>query len=378
MLFYILIYLSIILLALTIQMTPSIALKRKVKGKKEINTLVFLYLAGIGLAFIMGMRDVNVGYDTRAYEKIFNMLGTKNLFEDVPVTASGFWIYRFLCKIVYMVFENYQVFLLVIASITVGGVFRFIKYTSENVFVSVILYYLTFEYLFAFNGSRQGLAISICLNAYVELEKKKYLKSFLLSIVACMIHNTSAVIFIMYPIKIIQWNYKKLFIYIICVLLGCYLFEPLLRLVFVFAPHYIRYANYIEGNVGTLFGGVPAGRKALVSIFFALVILFALIFTDKEKMQEGFSNNWTLIALIVIEIAIGILLRHNGLMLRFQLYFTIFLISGIPNFINRIRVGSKLKKISLVGIIAVMTIPFLVQIIENYGKVVPYFMGTLF
>ena len=89
-------------------------------------------------------------------------------------------------------------------------------------------------------------------------------------------------------------------------------------------------------------------------------------------MEDGFANNWTLISLSVIEGIIGIIFRHNTMMLRMQLYFSVFMISCIPNCVERMWLNKRIKCICNIMICVVMIIPFCVQLKENYGRIIPY------
>lgn len=371
--FYIWIYILLIAFGIIMQMIPSV----KVKGaNRKIycqNTRVLLYTVCIVLAVIMGIRDFNVGYDTQMYGRIFSILGRVNLLKNVPNSVSGYWGYRLICKIIYTLGGDYHIFLLFTSAVTVAGIARFIKYTSENYFMSIILYYISFSYLQAFNGARQCLAVSLCVNAYVELERNKYLRSIILCIIACSVHNTAIIMFIIYAIKFVHWNYKKLILYITGIVVICMCLDLIINLfLFLFPRYAMIYASYLAGNVSTMFGGVASGRKALVSVFYFFIILLTIFFTDKDKMETGFANNWNLIALSVIEGAIGIIFRHNSMMLRIQLYFSIFLISCIPNCIERMKLNKGIKQICNIMICLIMSVPFSVQLSENYGHIIPY------
>ena len=373
MAFYIWIYIALIVFWIIIQLSFNVQEKRTNRIIYFQNSLLFLYVIGVGLTIIMGIRSIDVGYDTQMYGRIFSILGQADLFENVSNSVSGYWCYRLICKIVYFFGGNYQIFLFITSAITVGGVIRFIKYTSENYFISVVLYYLSFLYLQAFNGARQCLAISVCLNAYVELERKRYFKSIILSVIACLIHNTAIIMFIIYAIKFINWNHKKLIIYVAGILIVCMYIDPIINLfTYIFPRYAIIYADYLNGNVATMFGGIARGRKALVSVFYIFIILITIYFTDRGKMEDGFANNWTLISLSVIEGIIGIIFRHNTMMLRMQLYFSVFMISCIPNCVERMWLNKRIKCICNIIICVVMIIPFCVQLKENYGRIIPY------
>ena len=99
MAFYIWIYIALIVFWIIIQLSFNVQEKRTNRIIYFQNSLLFLYAIGVVLTIIMGIRSIDVGYDTQMYGRIFSILGQADLFENVSNSVSGYWGYRLICKI---------------------------------------------------------------------------------------------------------------------------------------------------------------------------------------------------------------------------------------------------------------------------------------
>lgn len=347
----------------------------KVGHKFQKNRKDFLnFVTAIILIVLMGGRAFTVGKDTESYRRIFSAFGRIKLVDSVPTSISGMWGYRLFCKVVYTLVGNqYRVFLLLVAVITVLGIIDFINFASVNFGFSIILYVISNMYFYSWNASRQFLACSIALLSIKELYSDKTLIAVFLLILACSIHSSAIVYIVIFVIRKIKWNRRRIIIWFIAVVTGCITLSYAVPLLLSFFPRYqsLYLQSWYNGDF-VAFGGITQGRKLYVSLFYLLVIIISCIFTIQENQEKKLINNWNMMAMILVEIAIGIVFRNNLMILRIQPFFTIFIIFGFPNMIEQTRFSSRLKSIIRFSIIVVLYIPLFIQISNNYGGILPY------
>ena len=108
--------------------------KKVVKNSRK----AYIIFSGVYFTVLSGLRNINVGTDVLLYKTLFNAFGESSLFEELPKNLSGFWGYRLLSKLIYILFNgNYQIMIFVSSVIVIYGFFKFIYYKSDNVLASI-------------------------------------------------------------------------------------------------------------------------------------------------------------------------------------------------------------------------------------------------
>lgn len=181
---------------------------------------ILTFIVGLAMVCIAGFRH---GYiDTRAYRSGFESLDIRNVLSwdfifDTNSKDRGFSV---LSAIIKIFTQNSQIFLFILALVTVGLLFWGLVKNSEDSFYAIFLFVTTGLYIDTMNGARQALVAAILFFAIPNLiENKKIWKYVLLVLILATIHG-SALIFI--PIYFIAeskpWSKTTGFIAIVCVI----------------------------------------------------------------------------------------------------------------------------------------------------------------
>ena len=160
------------------------------KGKKAdantcYNLTLLWFIAVSGFAY-------NVGSDTVIYMEEYSYANWKSL-ETIEAGASrqpAWLLLEFLCR---RISDNFVLFKLVIAAFGNWAVFRFIKKHSSFPFISVLFYGLFFALHLNFNALRQFVAVGFFLIGYDYLIDKKWIKYYLLVVIAYLFHSTALI-----------------------------------------------------------------------------------------------------------------------------------------------------------------------------------------
>ena len=304
---------------------------------------------GIILVAIASLRGINIGTDVKSYSMIFAANGRLSYGDIIAKTSDGMMGYRLLAKTVYMLTSgNYQFMLFASSVITIYSVFKFAYRYSPNAVASVF-YFVTICYYFeGLNLVRQWIAISIALLSVIALDEHKYCKFSCMVVAAILVHNVVVITLIpLFVFRIINWNKTLFCAYAVVLIVTMLAIPSIIRMFISLFPRYESYAFVLKaGYAGEGYGGVARGRRAILSLAFLMVIIFALtqfdkrmlgidsIFPDKPSIKNYF---WPFAAMVMVEIVIGITFYTNTFYIRIQTLFSFFTIFMIPTVIERLK-----------------------------------------
>jgi hypothetical protein len=161
------------------------------KINKKIILILLICFAGLRL-------DIETDYDN--YNLIF-----KNT-ENILNIEIG---YFFLNNCIKIFTKNFNVFIFIIAAISIFMKHQYIK-KQKNYFNGMMIYYLYFYLMLEFNVIRQGIALGILLFALSYLEKKNWKIFSILVGIATLFHISSIIFFVFYPFYITKDKVFKL------------------------------------------------------------------------------------------------------------------------------------------------------------------------
>lgn len=371
MLFYVNITLIILFLSIVIRSSGAIEVKNEMFVSRISAKDIYLLICFLIFYFLSSLRSVSVGRDTYFYSRVYEVIGSKGMFAQIPKSMQGYRGYRLLCRIVYLIFEdNFYVFNFVACAITLVIIFSMIKKYSMDCYMSVLLMLLMYMLFNSWNYSRQYCAIAIGAEAVVLLREKKLITSVACVLLAISFHSTAAILMVIYLIDWIKWTRRRFVLFTIISFIGTMAFNPLVRFFLYLFPRfsYLYGKQFMSGDFGSHFGGVASGRRSLVSVLF-LIIIIAVFFMAKEDCLEKL---WFYMAMTMVSIVIGIVFRHYSAILRMQEYFNVITIISIPNMLETVIKNKVLCVLIKVGLICVMLVPYYVQLSENYAGIIPY------
>lgn len=205
-----------------------------------------IYLAFIGIVLVVfaGFRG-DFTSDYRNYEYLFNFYNQFNFNQLLNYQFGQEFGYVFLNWLLGRFTDN-VVWLMIITSIVIVNLyFREIKKTSDNVWLSVLLFVTIGQYYISFNLTRQIVAVAILFSGSSFLYDKKTLKYCSVVLLATLFHRTSLIMIPFYFVLNFKFNYKKLFL----ILCGLLFVSNYIDTILGFLQQYF-YSHYLDSSYG--------------------------------------------------------------------------------------------------------------------------------
>ncbi|MGE9302562.1 EpsG family protein [Mediterraneibacter faecis] len=344
---------------------------------KENNKKIFLGISFLILFVLMGVRSPLMGTDSTMYNNIFMRVGQqsslKNALDVSGISAPGYVLF---CRVAYVFFQNYQARILGTSFIILVGVFRYIKKSSNNIYLSVMLFITLTFYVQSYNISRQYMAVAILLNAFVEwYENKKSILGWILFIIAISFHTTAIVgiaVWFLIDNKIDYNNKKEIRKLILkSTVLGIIVIASQTQLLNLFLQLFPVYGNYFGGKALNQFNDQGQGRTIIIIFGYLAMVIYCFILLGKKRECNNERNlAGEQLPIMLFAVIIGILGASYPTVLRMNIFFTITAITFIPNTLALAR--SSNKRI-LTWVTLFLTFIFLViYMIEDKSDVIPY------
>lgn len=203
------------------------------KASKDIDNVkgLLIWILLLTLILLASLRDITIGGDTANYLRDYNRTPELDTLTKSYFKSSRFqpgWIY--LVSFVKTFFNDFNALLFIQALFVNTVIFRFFKKHTKFPLLCILLYFVSYYIEFNTEILRESIAVCICLLAYNQYLKKKYIPSILLWVLAFYFH-ISAVIALLFPfIGKIKYS-KKAIVVLLC--LGA-----VILLVFPFVSQY--------------------------------------------------------------------------------------------------------------------------------------------
>ena len=314
---------------------------------------LFLAITAVQLVLLLGLRAVPVGGDTHTYSDMFFVVLNGGKVSHIEIGN------QFLIWLSTRVSREPTAMFLIYAILTVGYVAFFIAHRSRNIVFSVVMYTGFMFYYWAFNGSRQALAMSIGLVAIHYLLDNKAWKFLLFVLLAISIHTSAIVLLICWPIK--AWKIKvnrNWIVWATVVSTACVLFGR--QLIALFVDLVPKYSHYLSSSYGE-------GGNLLHPLLYLLLFYFiCLIKQDKNCEADSF---------FLVLLAIGVIAYFASIRVqivnRMTYYFTIPIIVLLPNIVAGMPAGK--RKLLTKGVLYAGISCYEVMLIaKNAQGMVPY------
>lgn len=193
--------------------------KMSVSTRKIYYNFILIYVI-----LLLGLR-YGVGGDTIGYMSAYNRIPS---FEDLlktDFTKNRFEPgYLFICAFCKLFTNDFWLAQTVMAAITNCCIFIFLYRNSKNPFIGAFFYLILYCLYFSTEIIRESAAVGIFLMNYKNIENKKWIKYYLLSLLSISFQY-SAIIILFFPlIKYLRFNY----LYVVLVL-GFFAITPLVQ-----------------------------------------------------------------------------------------------------------------------------------------------------
>jgi len=258
---------------------------------------------------LLALRDIAVGSDLITYKTIFQNTANTS-FGDLSGSQweLGYIAYN---KLISFISKNYRIFLMITSAVILLPIYKLYSKEKRYTYLLIVLFMNMPCFLIVFSGIRQAVAISIGALVYIAIDKKKYILSLLLILIAISFHMSAIVLFLMYPALLLRIKAKHLR-YIVPAMLVIYLFRlRIFSFVLSFMPsRYVQFYGDVQetGAIGTL-------------LLFLIFFVFSFVILDETEMtqRDFFMRNVLLIA-TVFQFFVPV----HGLVQRASYYFLIF------------------------------------------------------
>ena len=220
-------------------------------GKKcsTINKNTFIIIIFLSMLLIQGLRDMSVGADTEAYYGYFYRI-YRNVekidFQKLEFTniEMGYVVLNLLLSKISI---EPQVFIFMISAVVLFLHLYFLRVNSENILLSIILFFGCGHFFTSMVSIRQYIAIGIVMWMIPLISEKKYKQAILVGGIAFLFHN-SVVIF--WAAILCTYFFKQDIKHIWGLLLGLLASLPITNILLSYILRYVpKYSYYDSKNM---------------------------------------------------------------------------------------------------------------------------------
>lgn len=328
-------------------------------NKNKINSSILKGIAFFSLWIIPAMRYYTVGTDTEMYRNIFLRIENYTLYNS-PVEVGYILLNKFISGI--NILGNSQIIFwatsfisLYLISVTI---FKYSKAYDLSFFLFITMYF----YYNSFNLTRQFIAISITFYAVKYIFSREFKKYAICIFIAFLFHQSAIIMLPFYYILQINISKKMSKRIIILGIIGYFIIDDLLNIIFSIIP---RYSKYASGELSRL---LAEGSHFIHAIMLVLLLIFVLMFKEKILNKSRLSNVY--INALVFATFLQILGVKTVLFSRVVYYLSIYSILLIPEILNLIDI--KKRGIVYLIVVAVYFTSSNVLLSLNQSGVLPY------
>lgn len=296
-----------------------------VSRKLYFSLILFYVILLVGFRYKVGIDTLNYmnGYPfLPSFENIWN----KYIFEERFEPG-----YLFVCGICKLITPEFWLVQLVMGAITNSCIFLFLYRNCKNPFIGIFLYFIFQCLYFSVEIIREGAAVGIFLVNYKNIESKRLIKYYLLSLLSIAFHYSAIIIWLIPLIRYLHFNY----IYI-CLLLVLFLITPLVSQLnshLTFLSIAGRVESSVEGAETLNFNWRVA--EFIKSAFPSITTLYVM---HKYKIDEKFKR-FALLQILFCAGAFAIPI----IFARFTNYTSVFIVVLMANLLYSSRLSTTFK-----------------------------------
>ena len=292
---------------------------------------------------LLSLRHETIGRDLANYHYFFTAYSSIS-FKAIW-TADLDVLYVLLNWIVGQFTDNFQIFMMIVAAITVLPVAKLYSEDKQYGFLKVVLFMNMSVFIMLFSGLRQMIAVAIGILAYHFVRTKKPLRFLLLALIALGFHHTGFMILLYYPLYHLKLNKNQQWFFI-----------PVAAAVFVFNKQIFGWVTDLLFSIlGEKYDvEVQETGAYLMIVLFALFAIASFFFLDEEKMDaetRGLRN------FLLMTLLLQCFAPVHTLSMRMNFYFIIFVPIVVPKILkhckDNIKDVAEVARIVMVGFFVV-------------------------
>lgn len=270
---------------------------------------IFLFICGILMALMIGLRHKYVGSsDSAFYYRFWETMSKLPLADLRPFMEDHDMEKGYQIAVWFFshIFPKGQYSFVISGIFYAISVCAFTQKNCKNVMLALMVFNCLGVFNFMVQGMRQAIAMCICLWALEPCKERKFLKFALLVALACTFHMSAIVFSAVYFIKGFDLKTKSIL-----------LFTVLAGIFVLFLPSIFNLMNtLINDSYGTDQGSESGGVVAI--LIYLVSIVFGLFFQDRDD------SNYPMFIYITIVAMMALVLRNtvNSIAERIGDYFT--------------------------------------------------------
>lgn len=289
---------------------------KKIKYIKK----VYVILISLQLILISGLRDVSVGSDTVNYKSTFYSAQNMSYFKFLNLSDRDYGYYSFHW-LFSNIFNNFQVYLILIAILSMSSIGFFIYKNSDHILMSFLIFESLF-FNFFLTGIRQTLAISILLVSWEFIKKRKFAPFLFIVLLSATFHQSALIFLPFYFIAYKKISNKYIGIFII-----------LLHMAFIFKNQILHFLQEVGGYAEYQeYAGAGTYNFTLMMILIFIVAIILRNVALKRNSHMTLYYNALFISLLLIPVT-----YINPSLMRIVMYFNIFITILIPGIIESFK-----------------------------------------
>lgn len=312
---------------------------------KQRNPLLLIFF--ICFLLILVLRHESIGRDLDAYKYYFKIFSRQS-YSQYPIFSEE-WLFYWLNIFIGRITQEYQIFLVVMAAITVLPIAYTYCQQKNHGYVQMIIFVNMSTFIMIFSGIRQSLAIALGMIAYQFVKKKKLIWFLLFAYLALAMHHSGFMVFLMYPMYHAKLKKQHLMFVV-----------PAIVLIFLFKNQIFVFLTKFFSETTDKYGSEITNTGAYMSLLlFAIITIFIYVVSSDEKMDEeafGLRN------FLVLTVALQCFASLHPLSMRLNYYYIIFIPMAVGRCLNFKK--EKYKEIADLGEI-VLCVFFTIYFIWN-------------
>lgn len=336
------------------------------KKNKKIDKKKWYLILAIGyLTLLAILRSTTVGIDTARYYRIYTKIAQQadlfKCFERINI-ENGFILY---CYFLSRISSSPRLLLIVSNTFMFFSVGRFFYKHSEDVSMSVYMFFTLTLFDFFLSGLRQSIAIAILLYAYDALLNHENKKFLILVIIAAQFHTSAIIFLVVYFIY--QFKSTKTYLAIAYGLSTAFflIWPIILKVILLIIPRYSYYLGDSElaarGRLGILFK----------LVMYLIIILGGELLKRKKHIEKITKEKQFLTRLVFGLPAIAIVALNASVTTRLFRYLEIFLCIFLPNIISQLD-RKDAKKIKIFYLLLLIGYALIIHIFRTPSWQVTY------
>ena len=287
------------------------------KNSQDSVLSIFFFL----LLMLLVLRHETIGRDLSNYKIIFgySARGLRYVFDSWQEVL--FKLYNW---IVFQVTDNYQIYLVITATITVLPIAYVYLQDRAHGYMKIAMFVNMSTFIMLFSGLRQSMAMAAGMLAYCCVRDRKIGKFLLWATIAALIHHSGFMVFFIYPLYHMELR-KKHMLVVVPLMVGIYVFN-----------------RQIFGGITKLLGSITDKYEATMTstgaygslILFVIFVIFAHVVTDRNRC-DGETKG--LLNFLLMTVAIQCFAPLHDTAMRMNYYFIVFIPIALGRCISRCK-----------------------------------------